>query len=149
MNKLLILLLIGFSQCNAPVFIQERNLVGVWKTDSISNYVNGFTQVSNTPDAHWPLYQYDANGRLTESKFDQRRILGYKLVSSDSLIYTDSFGNFLNGFKVLQLDDDKLVLKKIHKPFLPGKNQHLYEIRFFSKIPADSLPGTLWSSPKK
>ncbi len=143
LRNLIVLLLIGFCQCNTPVFIRERNLVGVWKTDSITNYVNGFTQVSNTPDIHWPLYRYDANGQLTESRFTQHRTFGYKLVTSDSLIYTDSFGAFMSGFKVLELDDEKLVLKRMHKPFLPGKNQHLYEIRFFSKIPAGSLSDAL------
>lgn len=118
---------------------REQKLVGVWKTDSIFNYVNGFTETQNVPDEHWPLFEYRADGVLTERKFNQHRDLRYQLLSADSLVYTDTTGKVLSGFAVLKLDADKLVLKKTHKPFLPGKNQHLYEIRFFTKVPSDSL----------
>lgn len=121
--------------CQSP----EQQLVGVWKTDSIFNYVNGFTETLNIPDEHWPLFEYSADGVLTERKFGQQRALRYQLVSADSIVYTDTSGTVLSGFSVLKLNNEKLVLKKTHKPFLSGKNQQLYEIRFFTKVPSDSL----------
>ncbi|MFD1143135.1 hypothetical protein ACFQ4C_18555 [Larkinella insperata] len=129
-------LLLAVSGCQSP----EQKLVGVWKTDSIFNYVNGFTETLNVPDEHWPLFEYSEDGVLTEHKFGQQRALKYQLVSADSLVYTDSAGTVLSGFSVLKLDREKLVLKKTHKPFLSGKNQQLYEIRFFTKVSSDSLP---------
>jgi len=138
-NRTWLLTLLIFSGCNPPVFRQERNVVGTWKIDSMFNYVNGFTEMNNIADEHWSMFQYSADGVLAERKFGLKKDYRYQFVAADSLIYTDSSGALLSGFKVLRLDGKQLVLKKMHKPFLSGKNQELYEIRFFSKVPPDSL----------
>ena len=32
---------------------KEKQIVGTWKTDSISNFVNGFTHTNDSQDEHW------------------------------------------------------------------------------------------------
>ncbi|WP_229216521.1 hypothetical protein [Dyadobacter sp. 3J3] len=117
---------------------KEKQIQGTWKTDSISNFVNGFTQVNNSQDEHWSHFEYTKEGAVFERRKQEFRKSNYKILKSDSLVYIDSAGTFLSGYKILKLDDHQLVLKKIQKPYLPGKNQQLYEVRFFSKITSDS-----------
>lgn len=117
---------------------KEKQILGTWKTDSISNFVNGFTHVNNSQDEHWSHFEYTKDGAVFERRKQEFRKYNYKILKSDSLVYLDSAGTFLNGYKILKLDNDQLVLKKLQKPYLPGKNQELYEIRFFSKITSDS-----------
>ncbi|SDH22884.1 hypothetical protein SAMN04487996_13147 [Dyadobacter soli] len=115
---------------------RERSLEGTWRTDSISNFVNGFSFTNNTFDEHWSTFEYDANGVMTERKKEKFKTYRYQLPTADSLVYTDSTGHRLSGFQIVKLTDEHLILKKAQKPYLPGKNQELYEVRFFTKIPA-------------
>jgi hypothetical protein len=119
----------------------EHELTGVWRTDSISNFVNGFSFTNNTFDEHWSTFEYGANGVMTERKKEKFKTYRYALPTADSLVYTDSTGHRLSGFQIVKLSDEHLVLKKAQKPYLPGKNQELYEVRFFTKIHAASAAG--------
>ncbi|MHA4740963.1 hypothetical protein [Dyadobacter sp. MSC1_007] len=120
-------------RCNVPVYMQERQLEGEWRTDSIRNFVNGFSFTNSTFDEHWSTFEYTADGILIERKKDKSKKYRYSLPSADSLVYADSSGLRLSGFEIIKLSDKQLVLKKAQKPYLPGKNQELFEIRFFSK----------------
>jgi hypothetical protein len=94
--------------------------------------------MNNTRDAHWSYFDYRADGTLYQRRKGEYRKSHYKLASADSLLYTDSTGKVLNGYKILDLTDKNMVLQKAQKPYLPGKNQELYEIRYFSKsVPKD------------
>ncbi|WP_082216937.1 hypothetical protein [Dyadobacter psychrophilus] len=126
---LLICLLVFFTGCSS----REKDIVGLWRTDSIANYVNGFSFTNNTKDAHWSYFDYRADGTLFQRRKGEYRKSRYKLVSADSLVYTDSTGKVVNGYKILDLNDQTMVLKKSQKPYFSGKNQELYEIRYFSK----------------
>ncbi|MCF0061510.1 hypothetical protein MUK70_19940 [Dyadobacter chenwenxiniae] len=126
---LLICLLVFSTGCSS----REKDIVGLWRTDSISNYVNGFSFTNNTKDAHWSYFDYRADGTLFERRKGEYRKSRYQLVSADSLLYTDSTGKMLTGYKILDLNDKIMVLKMSQKPYLSGKNQELYEIRYFSK----------------
>jgi hypothetical protein len=132
----ILLLIIGLSRCNIPVYMQEKELEGVWRTDSINNFVNGFSFTNNTFDEHWSTFEYGAEGILTERKREKHKTYHYKLPSRDSLVYADSTGHQLSGFQILKLTNSQLILKKAQKPYLPGKNQELFEVRFFTKIPS-------------
>lgn len=116
---------------------RERRLEGAWRTDSISNFVNGFSFTNNTFDEHWSTFEYGPGGVMTERKKEKFKTYHYLLPTADSLVYTDSTGQRLSGFQIVKLSEDQLILKKAQKPYLPGKNQELYEVRFFSKIHAD------------
>lgn len=133
--------MISFIQCNS----KEKNITGLWRTDSISNYVNGFSFTNNTIDEHWSYFEYKTDGSMFERRKKEFRKSYYKFISKDSLAYSDSTGYVLNKFRILQLDSKNLVLKKAQNPYMSGKNQQLYEIRYFSKIHSDSL----FASPKQ
>lgn len=128
------LLIAGLCRCNVPVYMQEQNLKGVWRTDSINNFVNGFSFTNNTFDEHWSTFEYTNDGFLIERKKDKAKTYRYIIPAADSLVYADSLGKRLSGFQILKLTSDQLILKKAQKPYLPGKNQELFEVRFFSKI---------------
>ncbi|WP_342085952.1 hypothetical protein [Dyadobacter sp. OTU695] len=122
----------NLTACNT----RERALAGVWRTDSIRNFVNGFSFTNNTFDEHWSTFEYGADGVMIERKKEKFKKYRYQLPSADSLVYTDSTGHRLSGFQIVKLSDEQLILKKAQKPYLPGKNQELYEVRFFTKIHA-------------
>lgn len=126
----------NLTACNT----RERELTGVWRTDSISNFVNGFSFTNNTFDEHWSTFEYGADGVMTERKKEKFKTYRYQLPTADSLVYTDSTGHRLSGFQIVKLSDEHLILKKAQKPYLPGKNQELYEVRFFTKIHAAGSP---------
>lgn len=130
-----ILLISLLTQCTS----KEKQIQGTWKTDSIANFVNGFSHTNNSQDEHWSNFEYNDKNEVFERRKAEFRQYNYRLVSSDSLVYLDSAGSFLNGYKILKLTEDQLILKKDQKPYLPGKNQKLYEIRFFSRILPDSI----------
>jgi hypothetical protein len=132
-----ILLLASLAACKT----RERPLQGVWRTDSIRNYVNGFSFTNNTFDEHWSTFEYGADGVMTERKKEKFKTYHYLLPTADSLVYTDSTGHRLSGFQIVKLSDEQLILKKAQKPYLPGKNQELYEVRFFTKIHAVPAAG--------
>ncbi|MEO6287901.1 MAG: hypothetical protein ABIN80_17845 [Dyadobacter sp.] len=133
-NLFTLLLIAGLCRCNVPTNMKERNLEGVWRTDSINNFVNGFSFTNNTFDEHWSTFEYTEDGFLIERKKDKAKTYRYTLPTSDSLVYADSLGKKLSGFQILKLTSDQLILKKAQKPYLPGKNQELFEVRFFSKM---------------
>ena len=121
------------SSCRSKPDFQEKDLFQAWKADSIFQYTNGFTEkkaVISSDDNI--VYAYDPTGRLTMIKEDERRSIQYKLVGNDSLIYINPKGRYLNGYRILALTPNKLVLKKNLRPLFPGKNQVSYEIRQFS-----------------
>jgi len=122
-------LLVFFTGCSS----REKDIVGLWRTDSIANYVNGFSFTNNTKDAHWSYFDYRADGTLFQRRKGEYRKSRYKLMSADSLVYTDSTGKVVNGYKIIDLNARTMVLKKSQKPYFSGKNQELYEIRYFSK----------------
>jgi hypothetical protein len=121
--------------------------MGEWKIDSIYQYVNGFSLTKRIPERDWSTFEYLPQGIMAEKREEQQKRYRYQLIAADSLIYTDSTGTLLSGFRILKLDDQRLVLKKIRQPYLSGKNQHLYEIRYFSKMQPDSPTASARSGP--
>jgi hypothetical protein len=140
-------LLIGLCQCQPSLPSQEKKLMGEWKIDSIYQYVNGFSLTKRIPERDWSTFEYLPQGIMAEKREEQQKRYRYQLIAADSLIYTDSTGTLLSGFRILKLDDQRLVLKKVRQPFLSGKNQHLYEIRFFSKMQPDGTTVSARSGP--
>ncbi|OJV12933.1 MAG: hypothetical protein BGO21_04175 [Dyadobacter sp. 50-39] len=135
---LVVLLASGLASCNLSS--STHALEGTWRTDSIRNFVNGFSFTNNTFDEHWSTFEYGTDGVMTERKKEKFRKYRYLLPSADSLVYTDSTGHRLSSFRIVKLTNEQLILKKAQKPYLPGKNQELYEVRFFSKIRAAGAP---------
>jgi hypothetical protein len=113
---------------------REENIQGLWRTDSISSYVNGFSFTNNTMDAHWSYFEYKDDKSVFERRDDEFRKSYYKMLDKNILVYSDSIGRVLTRYLILHLDSKSLVLKKSQSPYLPGKNQELYEVRYFTKI---------------
>ncbi|NIJ51406.1 hypothetical protein [Dyadobacter arcticus] len=125
-----LLLIFILSQCKS----EEEQIYGLWRTDSISNFVNGFSFTNNVKDSHWSYFDYRPDGILFERRKGEFRKSHYKLMSKDSLAYLDSTGKVVNGYQILSLNSRSMILKKTHKPYFSGKNQELYELRYFSKV---------------
>ncbi|MDJ1505801.1 hypothetical protein [Xanthocytophaga agilis] len=119
--------------CCQPKSYTNTDFLGNWKTDSVYNYANGFGMPYNTPITEWGEYEYDGSGWVTERKHRQSRRLRYQVIERDSLVYQDSTGEFLSGYRIMRLNDQVLVLKKQKEPMLSGKNQTIFEMRFFSR----------------
>ena len=115
---------------------KQDAILGIWRTDSISTYVNGYSRTNNVFDEHWSYFEYQKEGKVFERRKSEFRKYNYQFVSQDSLSYADSTNNTITKYEILHLDPARLVLKKQQNPFLPGNNQELYEIRYFSKIEA-------------
>lgn len=132
--KYLPFFLILLLACQSTEKYRKEKIVGLWQTDSISNFVNGRTYTNNVYDEHWSRFEYRKDGALFERRQDAFRKREYRVTAADTVVYQDSTGKELGKYEILKLDDKQLVLKKSQKPYLPGKNQELYEIRFFSRI---------------
>src|SRR4051812_47036569 len=85
------------SACNSHENALEKDIHGMWRTDSISNFVNGFSFTNDTKDAHWSYFEYKPDGSLYERRKGEYRKSAYKLVAKDSLVYMDSTGKVNNG----------------------------------------------------
>lgn len=103
-----------------------------WQVDSIYDYYNGFGYMNRTP---YPkeIFRYRKDSIATHEGMD-RQLLFHYATTDTSIILRDMQGNLVSDFKILELTEDKLVLKKTKSPIFPGKNQERYEIRYFSKL---------------
>ncbi len=129
---LVTLLLVG---CQSKVRVTEADLKGIWKTDSIYRYTNGFTErkaVQN--DADNIIYDYDGTGTMTMRKEAEARPVRYRVINGDSLQYIGKSGTVLSSFRILAFEPGKLVLRKMQEPLFSGKNQLVYEVRLFSPV---------------
>ncbi|MCR9226313.1 MAG: hypothetical protein NXH90_02675 [Flavobacteriaceae bacterium] len=113
---------------------QEADLLGVWKVDSTFTYYNGFSYMQRDEGSDWAIYDYNSNGVLREIKHGSFLNYRYHLAEkSDTLLLESTQGGQNTKFVVLELTKDRLVLKKDKNPIFEGKDQHRYEIRYFSR----------------
>jgi hypothetical protein len=119
-----------FSCSSSP----DEKILGTWRADSLYSFANGFSHSESLKGLDVPDYEYQKSGMLTESKDEQHHHMQYELLGKDSLVYKDTTGKILIGYKILELTDDKMVLKKQRTPLFGDKNQNMYEVRFFSRV---------------
>jgi hypothetical protein len=119
-------------QCQ-PEEIDVAHLKGEWQTDSIYSYQNGY-EFTIAEGENWGTYQYKDFGKIAEKKLGGSREYLYEVIGNDSLIYKNPDNTPIAGFVILKLSANQLVLKKERKPTFSGRNQEIYEIRYFSKI---------------
>jgi hypothetical protein len=119
--------------CQSKLRITEADLKGVWKTDSIYRYTNGFVEKKAVIGGEDNIiYDYDGSGTMTMRKEAEGRPVRYRIIDGDSLQYVGKTGTVLSSFRILALEPGKLVLRKIQEPLFSGKNQLIYEVRQFS-----------------
>jgi len=119
--------------CQSKLRITESDLKGVWKTDSIYRYTNGFVEKKAVIGGEDNIiYDYDGSGTMTMRKEAEGRPVRYRIIDGDSLQYVGKTGTVLSSFRILALEPGKLVLRKIQEPLFSGKNQLIYEVRQFS-----------------
>jgi len=108
-------------------------LQGSWKIDSVHSYYNGFGY-TRTDTEEEPLQHYQPDGRLRMTREAEFRFFIYEMPTSDSLVHRSLDKKMLSKYQIVQLDPERMVLKKELQPVFPGKGQVRYELRYFSRI---------------
>ncbi len=128
------ILSIAITSCNSNETIM---LEGNWRLDSILYYDNGFTYTNKSPypsEVH--VYKPDSTflrrGMGRENKFT------YSL-NKKNLVIKDSGNGPGAKLKIIKADSTVLAIRKEKALVFPGKNQERFEIRFFTRMPKDSV----------
>jgi hypothetical protein len=126
-NKLLVVMIaIMCSHCQW----EKSDLQGTWKLDSVYTYYNGFDMTSPGKE---PLYHFQDDGRLRMTQGTEFRFFVYE-VGNDSLSYHTLDDQLIDAFEILDVDDNKLILKKEKKVLFTEENQERFEIKYFSRV---------------
>ncbi len=130
LNFLVIVLLFLFiTSCHSN--FKERDIYGIWKVDSAYTYYNGFTN-TELYSVDWAEYEYSEGGKMKEMK--ERAFKPHLFeIQGDTLIHRFTNGKIFHKYKIFELNEERMVLKKNHPFTFQGPNQERYEIRFFSK----------------
>lgn len=113
----------------------EVNIIGNWQLDSIYDNYNGFSFTNTSPSPR-EIYEYRKDNSVLRKGMGEQLQYGYQ-VKDSILTLSDGTGRPGDEFTILHIDGNIMALKKEKKPLFPGKNQHHYEVRYFSK--PDSL----------
>lgn len=117
--------------------VDKKTLHGAWRMDSLYDYYNGFSYMNRNPQpAEVHVYKGD-HTMLRRGMGHEREY--YYAIEGKNLVISDTLGAPEAKHILLKLDSTQLVLKKENRPLFPGENQVKYQIRFFTKIPMDSL----------
>ena len=117
--------------------VDQKTLLGAWRMDSIYDFYNGFTYMNRNPQPAEVHVYKGANTMLRRGMGHEREY--YYAIEGKNLVISDTLGAPEAKHILLKLDSTQLVLKKENLPLFPGENQVKYQIRFFTKIPMDSL----------
>ncbi len=121
------MILASLSACeSSPV----ESLSGRWELDSVYYFYNGFgyTQPSSSGES----YEYFSDGAIIARYQGQEEKFQYA-VNARELKYTDANGGLFSQYEIVDVDENRLVLKKEKMPLFERNNQKRYEIRYFSK----------------
>ena len=135
------LVFIGLNSCKQE--FKQQDLIGAWKVDSTYSYYNGFDYNQTQEGRDWATYVYTQEGVMKEIKHGSFRSYFFTFHPVDSLNMRSTQGGDEFGFKILELSQRRMVLKKIKAPIFGGANQSRYEIRYLSRteVPKDeALP---------
>lgn len=149
MRQILFVILIMGSlfRCTSPD--REELIIGAWQVDSTYSYYNGFNYVQRKAGPDWATYVYDEEGIMKEIKFGSFQSYFFEFYSRDSIIVRPTQGGDETNFEILQLNAQKMVLKKNMQPIFNGPKQERYEIRFFSRTDLPEAASIPFSDPRK
>lgn len=112
-------------------------LVGSWRLDSIYYFDNGFTYTNRAP---YPseVHVYRSDSTFLRRGMGRENRYTYSLNIKELLIKDSSDGP---GAKltIIRADSTVLAIRKEKSLIFPGKNQERFEIRFFTRLPNDSI----------
>jgi hypothetical protein len=115
----------------------EINVEGAWRLDSVYDYSNGFSFTNKSPyPAEVHVYNPDRTF-LRKGMGHQSKYL-YE-VKENQVLLKDTIGEPRAKLTIIKIDSTQLALKKEKLALFPGKNQEHFEIRFFTRIPLDSV----------
>jgi hypothetical protein len=135
MRAPLLLFLSGFIGvcCTQQSSDKKELIIGSWKTDSVYTFYNGFGFTRKDTE-EIPLQHYQADGKLKMTRDDESRFFFYSMPVTDSLIQKTLDNKNLGRYKIILLDENRLILKIAKSPLFTGKNQERFEVRYFSRI---------------
>lgn len=140
-------LLFCLAACQAPS--GREALIGAWKVDSTYSYYNGFSYSQVEEGSDWATYVYEADGVMKEIKYGSFQSYFFDFPGPDSLRIRATTGGEPIHFEVLELNDDRLVLKKHKAPIFGGNKQERYEIRFFSRTEPPKEDAIPFQDPRR
>ena len=110
----------------------SKDIGGTWKIDSVYTFYNGFGSMETTI-VDLEQYTYLPNGQVDMSWSGTTRSMRYDLSIQDTLKYFEDERE-VSRYQILELDNNRMVLKKDKQPLFSGGRQERYEIRYFSKV---------------
>jgi len=125
---------ISFS-CNSGV--DQKKLHGAWRIDSLYDFYNGFTYMNRNPQPA-EVHVYKGEHTMLRRGMGHEKPYYYS-IEDKQLMISDTVGAPASPYIILRLDSNQLVLKKESEPIFPGEKQERYVIRYFTRIPLDSL----------
>ena len=117
--------------------INEATLHGAWRNDSLFDFYNGFTFMDRSPQQA-EVHVYKGEHTMLRRGMGHEKKYYYALKDNQILI-SDSVGKPGTSHLILKLDSNQLILKREKKPIFGVEKQVRYEVRFFTRIPLDSL----------
>jgi hypothetical protein len=108
-------------------------LQGAWRTDSVYTYYNGFGFTKRDLEEE-PLRHYQADGKLMMTRDKEFRFFSYRIQNNDSLIHLNPKVKTVEKFLIIDLDHNRMILRKELRPLFQGPSQQRYEIRYLSRV---------------
>lgn len=115
----------------------DTPLVGSWRLDSIYYFDNGFTYTNRAP---YPseVHVYKSDSTFLRKGMGREKLFTYYL-NKKELVIKDSSGGPDAKLTIIRADSNVLAIRKEKSLVFPGKNQERFEIRFFTRLPNDSV----------
>ena len=136
-SYIVVFFFLGFINFSCNSGVDQKKLQGAWRIDSLYDFYNGFTYMNRNPQPA-EVHVYQGEHTMLRRGMGHERPYYYS-IDGNKLMMSDTLGAPASPHIVLRLDSSQLVLKKESAPIFPGEKQERYVIRYFTKIPLDSL----------
>ena len=124
-----------FFSCKSS--INDSTLHGAWRNDSLYDFYNGFSFMNRSPQPAEVHVYKEGHTMLRRGMGHEKKY--YYEIKGNQIVISDSLGSPETGHSIIKLDSNQLILKREKAPIFAGEKQVRYEIRFFTRVPLDSL----------
>jgi len=111
---------------------RRAEVIGTWKIDSVYSYYNRYGFTHYNPPVN-PLFHFQADGKLKMTLKEESRFQTYTLPHPDSLVFYGPDSTVVAKYLIVELTENRLVLKERKQPLFKGENQERYELKYFSR----------------